>query len=169
MTDIAETGRHILVVEDDPTNRSVMAQAPAAGPRAARPGQATIDAPPVFDLRALQDIVGEEPAVLLEIVAYFDTVSIGIRAELLQVAAAADPITAAMLAHTLKSSSRAVGALRLGALCEVLEAHGAAGRSDRVAPLVGDVVDALDAALAAMRGWLGAQPPAAPLMTRYGL
>ncbi|GGK07737.1 Hpt domain-containing protein [Luteimonas terricola] len=138
MTDIAGTSQHIVVVES------------------------------AFDVRVLRDIVGDEPALLLEIVAYFDTVATGMRAGLLRAAADADAGGAAMLAHSLKSSARSVGALPLGVLCAELEEHGEAGRSDMVAPLVGDVVDAIDAALAAMRCWRGAQAPAAGQMTGYG-
>ena len=124
---------------------------------------------PAFDVRALSDIVGDEPAVMLEIVAYFDTVATRMRAGLLRAAADADAAAAAMLAHSLKSSSRSVGAIPLGALCAQLEAHGEAGRSEMIAPLVGEVVDAMDAALAAMRCWRGAQALATQQMTRGAL
>lgn len=116
-----------------------------------------------FDVRALCAVVGDEPMAMLEIVECFDTVAVGVRAELLRLAVEADAAGAAMLAHRLKSSSRAVGALPLGAACEMLELNGGAGRSDRVAPLVAGVVDALDAALASMRRWRGAQVPAAEM------
>lgn len=139
---------------------------PACGARAAETEAAPA---PVFDVRALRDIVGDEPAVMLEIVAYFDAVATGIRADLLRAALAADAGAAGMLAHRLKSSSRSVGAMPLGTLCGVLEEHAEAGRGDMVAPLVQQVVDALDAALDAMRRWRGAQAAGAPRMTGYGL
>src|SRR5690606_28807952 len=93
----------------------------------------------------------------------FDTVAVGVRAELLRRPVEADAAGAAVLAHRLKPSSRAVGALPLGAACEMLELTGGAGRSDRVAPLVAGVGDALHAALASMRRWRGAQVPAAEM------
>ncbi|MGY1457361.1 Hpt domain-containing protein [Luteimonas sp. A534] len=158
MTDISERGRYSVDVEDAATRRAVTLD-PGAEPANPLP----------FDVEALCAIVGDEPAVLLEIVACFDTVATGMRAELLRAAADADAAAAAMLAHRLKSSSRSVGALPLGALCETLDEHGEAGRSDMVAPLVAEVVDAMDAALAAMRCWRGAQTPAAVQMTRYAL
>lgn len=106
-----------------------------------------------FDVQALCDIVGDEPAVMVEIVACFEEVAVGTRARLLRAAANGDAAEAAMLAHTLKSSSRSVGALPLGALCALLEAEGGAGRVGRAVALVAEVVEALDVALAAMRRW----------------
>jgi len=90
----------------------------------------------------LREFVGDEPAVLLELVDCFETVATGLRAGLLRAGADSDADGAAMLAHSLKSSSRSVGALPLGASCARLEAHGArfdlpvgiavnAGRADR--------------------------------------
>ena len=124
--------------------------------------------PPPFDVGVLREFVGDEPAVLLELVDCFETVATGLRAGLLRAGADSDADGAAMLAHSLKSSSRSVGALPLGASCARLEAHGAAGRHDMVAPLVADVVETMDAALAAMRCWRGAQAQAAAQMTGNG-
>src|SRR5690606_22164903 len=101
----------------------------------------------------LRELVGDEPALVLEILEYFDQVGAGIRAELQAAARAGDTAAAGMLAHRLKSSARSVGALPLGLLCERLEEDVESGRDDRVAPLVAEVVHALDAALAAMRRW----------------
>ncbi|NLA69105.1 MAG: Hpt domain-containing protein [Gammaproteobacteria bacterium] len=122
-----------------------------------------------FDLRALHDTVGDDPAVLGEIIGCFDTVATGMRAGLLRAAADRDAGAAALLAHSLKSSSRAVGALPLGSLCERLEARAAGGRRDGFAPLVADVVEAMDAALAAMRRWRGTMAAAAGRTARQGL
>ena len=126
-------------------------------------------APQDFDPGALRAIVGEEPAVLQEIVGYFDTVASAMRGGLLRAASDGDAASAAMLAHSLKSSTRSVGALPLGALCARLEAHGAGGRGDMLAPLVADVVVAMDAALAAMRSWRRQQAPAVEQGTGCGL
>ncbi|MEN1940234.1 response regulator [Luteimonas sp. MJ246] len=140
-----------------------MAQAPPPGTRRVPAAAAMPRAEAVFDVHALREIVGDEPSVMVEIVAYFDTVATGIRAELLRAAASGDAAEAVMLAHRLKSSSRSVGALPLGRLCAVLEDEGATatGSTGSLVSMVADVVDALDAALHAMRGWRGAGPAAA--------
>ena len=120
----------------------------------------------VFDVRVLREISGDEPQAMVELVECFDEVAIGIRAGLLQAAADADAGQAAMLAHSLKSSSRALGALELGDLCALLEADCGSGRSDCIGPGVAGVVAALDAALGAMRGWRAEQAHIAPLQGR---
>jgi HPt (histidine-containing phosphotransfer) domain-containing protein len=119
-----------------------------------------------FDVRVLRDISGDEPQVMLELVECFDEVATGIRAGLLQALADCDAGQAAMLAHSLKSSSRALGAMVLGELCAELEAYGGAGRLDRITPAVTAVVGELDAALAAMRHWRAAQAYAPPWQGR---
>ena len=113
----------------------------------------------VFDVTALREIVGDEPGVMLEIVAYFDTVAMEIRAELLRAAEAGDGTGAVMLAHRLKSSARSVGALPLSEVCDALESDGADGAGEPLERRVAAVVDALDAALAAMRDWRGSRAP----------
>lgn len=152
--------------------RAVLARWMAAG--AAGDGRAPAAMPPpasadAFDVRALREIVGDEPALMVEIVAYFDTVAADIRDGLLRAAAAGDVAAAGMLAHRLKSSARSVGALPLGLVCAGLEEHVDAGRSGDVAPLVEQVVQALDAALAAMGRWRDDELAAQARMTRYGL
>ena len=121
-----------------------------------------------FDASALHELVGDEPALVLEILAYFDEVAAGIRADILQAARAGDAAEAGMLAHRLKSSARSVGALRLGQVCGRLEEDVDAGRGDLVATRVVDVVDALDTALAAMRRWRAARAEE-QVMERYAL
>ena len=99
---------------------------------------------------------------MVELVECFDEVATGIRAGLLQAVAECDAGQVAMLAHSLKSSSRALGAMVLGELCARLEAHGGGGRLERSDPAVTAVVGELDAALAAMRHWRAAQASASP-------
>lgn len=120
---------------------------------------ATAAAPggPDFDAAALRELVGDEPALLVEIVEYFGTVAADMRAELLAAAAAADGTAAVELAHRLKSSARSVGAHPLGALCEALEAGGGHQPPAVLQDQAAGVVAALDAALAAMGEWRGRQ------------
>lgn len=138
-----------------------------AGGAAGGGGHPTDVAPRVFDVNALRGIVGDEPEVMVEIVAYFDTVAMEIRAEMLRAAGAGDGVDAVMLAHRLKSSARSVGALPLGELCEALENNGSRGTGEPLAQRIASVVDALDAALAAMRQWRGARMPADDSMTAW--
>ncbi|MBJ6984177.1 response regulator [Luteimonas sp. MC1750] len=122
-----------------------------------------------FDAGALRELVGDEPAVVLEILAYFDEVATGIRADLLAAAAAGDAAGAGMLAHRLKSSARSVGAAPLGLLCARLEEHAGSVQGAGFAALVDEVVQALDAALVAMRRWRAVGGARGQDMTRYAL
>lgn len=122
-----------------------------------------------FDAGALRELVGDEPALVLEILAYFDEVASGMRADLLVAAAAGDAAGAGMLAHRLKSSARSVGATRLGLLCARLEERAAAAQGEDLAALVDNVVQALDAALVAMRRWRAGGGAGGQVMTRYAL
>ncbi|GHD67504.1 hypothetical protein GCM10007164_07620 [Luteimonas padinae] len=124
---------------------------------------------PVFEASALRELVGDERGLMLEILDYFDDVATGMRDELLRAARTGDAGEAGMLAHRLKASARSVGAVPLALLCARLEEHVDARRRDGVGPLVQQVVDALDAALAAMRRWRAAAVAPAPDMTRYAL
>lgn len=136
------------------------AETPAAVATAAEPAE--------FDVRTLCELVGDEPGLVLEILEYFDQVAADIRAGLQSAVLAGDTAAAGMLAHRLKSSARSVGALPLALRCERLEESVESGRGDRVAPLVAQVVHALDAALAAMRRWRAGSSAALPDMTRNG-
>lgn len=121
-----------------------------------------------FDVRALRELVGDEPGLVLEIVGYFDEVASGIRGELLQAGCTGEVSAAGMLAHRLKSSARSVGAVRLAEVCGRLEEDAEAGRGDLAGLRVVEVVDALDAALAAMRRWRAART-GEPNMARCAL
>lgn len=142
--------------------RAVLARWMVPGPGAGAVAEPVPVQAAIFDVGVLRDTVGEE-ALMLEIVVHFDAMATGMRDELLRAASDTDAGGAAMLAHRLKSSSRSVGALRLGASCSTLEEQVEAGRGDMVEPMVADVVDALDAALAAMRCWSAAHS----LATQY--
>lgn len=140
----------------DDDDGPVAAAAPAPAPAAAS-----------FDVATLGEIVGEEPALMLEILAYFDETSAAMRTELLGAVAAGNAVEAGMLAHRLKASAQAVGAKPLGAACARLEQYvdGGGGR-EGLAPLVDAIMEALDAALVAMRHWRAAQGRET-VMTRY--
>lgn len=60
-------------------------------------------------------------------------------------------VAASELAHKLKSSSRSVGAIRLGALCEALEREGRAGAITPCTTLVPLVLQGFDTVQAQIR------------------
>lgn len=81
----------------------------------------------VVDISLLRQVVGDEADVvryfLTEYLASAHTEAAALRAA----TASGDAGGAAMIAHRLKSSSRLIGALALGDLCDELESAGQAG------------------------------------------
>jgi CheY-like chemotaxis protein/HPt (histidine-containing phosphotransfer) domain-containing protein len=106
------------------------------------------------DVGVLEDLVGNDPAVILDLLQGFRD-NVGRSAELLKAACSVgDMNTTIEQAHRLKSSARTVGALVLGALCEEIETAGKAGASDTLAqllPAFERVSDAVNAFLMAFR------------------
>jgi PAS domain S-box-containing protein len=87
----------------------------------------------VLDLGVLAAQVGDDPATQRELLALFLTHAARQAAAL---RTAGDAAAAAALAHQLKSSARAVGALALGELCAAIEAAAQAGEFAAVAPSI---------------------------------
>lgn len=79
------------------------------------------DALPLWDPLALQRIVGDNSATQNRLLAKYLTTAETTLQEILQAIEASEWAQASALGHKLKSSSRSVGAMQLGALCEVLE------------------------------------------------
>jgi signal transduction histidine kinase/CheY-like chemotaxis protein/HPt (histidine-containing phosphotransfer) domain-containing protein len=106
------------------------------------------------DVGVLEDLVGNDPAVIFDLLQGFQD-NAGRTAELLKAACSAgDMATTIEQAHRLKSSARTVGALVLGALCEEIETAGKAGASDTLAqllPVFERESDAVNAFLVAFR------------------
>jgi two-component system sensor histidine kinase/response regulator len=121
-----------------------------ATPAPAAPSGAHWEQFAAWDAMVLPRIVGDNPATQQRLLSKYritatETVT-GIRIS----AAGADWAEVSELAHKLKSSSRSVGALRLGALCEALEREGRVGAADTCAPLVPLVMQAFDDVLASL-------------------
>jgi PAS domain S-box-containing protein len=93
------------------------------------------------DITVLAKLVGDDTAILHELLGDFAQSSAQLARDLH--AAAGDPARVAAIAHRLKSSSRMVGALRLGDICADLEAAGKAAETDRIR----DTLPAFDRAL----------------------
>jgi len=106
------------------------------------------------DVGVLEDLVGNDPAVILDLLQSFQD-SAGRSAELLKAACSVGDMAATIeQAHRLKSSARAVGAMVLGALCEEIETAGKAGAGDTLAqllPVFEREADAVNAFLVAFR------------------
>jgi CheY-like chemotaxis protein/HAMP domain-containing protein len=107
------------------------------GDTASRPEEKTADrstaaepeSDPRFDpavLRGLADL-GQGDEFVPRVVDKYLSASAGLLAALRDAVAAADPKAVAAAAHTLKSSSAQIGAVRLSALCKELEALGRSG------------------------------------------
>jgi HPt (histidine-containing phosphotransfer) domain-containing protein len=92
-----------------------------------------VEAEPPVDISVLKALVGEDPAVLHDVLQDFIGTTARIAAELRAACAAGQGSAARAAAHKLKSSARAVGALALGELCETLEKAGATGDAAQLA------------------------------------
>jgi len=79
------------------------------------------DAMPLWDPLALQKIVGDNPATKSHLLAKYLATAEATLQGILQAIQGHQWALAAALGHKLKSSSRSVGAMQLGALCEALE------------------------------------------------
>ncbi|MBS0388571.1 MAG: Hpt domain-containing protein [Proteobacteria bacterium] len=93
---------------------------------AGAPLQPTPVAMPV-DIGVLKELVGDNAAVINEVLQDFRVSAARIVAELRAACTARQSKLAGAAAHKLKSSARAVGALELGELCAALERAGKAG------------------------------------------
>ncbi|MDP2267447.1 MAG: Hpt domain-containing protein, partial [Thiobacillus sp.] len=87
--------------------------------------QATVAGP--VDVSVLKALVGDDPAVIREFLHDFRVSAAKAAAELKAACENGQAAQAGALAHKLKSSSRSVGALALGDLCDELENFGRIG------------------------------------------
>lgn len=117
-------------------------------------------APPV-DVSRLQSLVGPDPAVILDFVTDYRASAHLIGTALLAACHGKDAASAGAQAHKLKSSSRSVGAMELGELCDRMEAAGKAGRLDTL----GLLCPVFDRELQAVLAFLDARIRAAPAVS----
>jgi signal transduction histidine kinase/CheY-like chemotaxis protein/HPt (histidine-containing phosphotransfer) domain-containing protein len=75
-------------------------------------------------LGILESLVGDDPAIVLDLLADFRTIANAIAVDLRFACEQAQPLAASAHAHKFKSSARSVGALALGDVCEQIEVHG---------------------------------------------
>lgn len=107
----------------------------------------------VLDVRVLEGIVGSEPDAVARFLRDFLGYAACWSEEMRQAAGSARWSVVHLLAHRLKSSSRSVGALELGDLCQRLEDAGATSCATRVP----DLMHRLDLALEAVRAAVAAR------------
>jgi PAS domain S-box-containing protein len=112
--------------------------APAPGGTA--PGDAGAGA--VFEVGRLQALVGEDPATVREFLEDYWTQAQVLAQDLRNAAAAGGTDVVASLAHRLKSSSRAVGAMRFAEVCNSLEAAARSGEPSRIEEILADFTSA---------------------------
>ncbi|TAN70409.1 MAG: response regulator [Methylobacter sp.] len=88
------------------------------------------------DVNVLKALVGNDPAVVRELLHDFHSSATQIAAELKTAYVAGQAEQVGALAHKLKSSARSVGALALGELCAEIEQVGKAGQVDALNALL---------------------------------
>ncbi len=102
---------------------------------------------PSLDPAALRNLAGLEQAgsdLVDRVVQMYLSSSTSLAAEIRAGAEAEDPERVAAAAHTLKSSSAQVGAMKLSSLCKEIEARGRGGFGEGVANLVDEVESELE-------------------------
>lgn len=109
------------------------------------------------DVRILESLVGDDPAVIRELLGDFRTSATAIARELVAACANGKSARAGEQAHKLKSSARAVGALALGELCEAMETAGRAHSSEALATLL----PLFERELESVHAFLDSVPPGA--------
>jgi HPt (histidine-containing phosphotransfer) domain-containing protein len=92
-----------------------------------------LDGAPVLDQAVLADLrasVGDDQEFMVELVETYVTEGTANMDSLLAAAAAQDCAAIVRPAHTLKSTSASLGAMRLSAICRGIEEAGRASRSE---------------------------------------
>jgi HPt (histidine-containing phosphotransfer) domain-containing protein len=84
-------------------------------------------------LAELRSVTGGDDAFILELVETYVAEGTANMEGMLAAAAAGDPAAIVRPAHTLKSSSASLGAMRLSAIARAIEEAGRAGASERLA------------------------------------
>jgi two-component system sensor histidine kinase/response regulator len=90
------------------------------------------------DVSALEALIGSDPQAIKEVLQDFRVSAARLSVDLAAACAAQRAAQTAAIAHTLKSSARSAGALRLGELCAHIEIAGHAGDLTAVAALLPD-------------------------------
>jgi HPt (histidine-containing phosphotransfer) domain-containing protein len=90
----------------------------------------------LVDLGTLAAIVGDDPAVIQEVIEAFDVNATEASREIHRGLTSGAPAAVAEAAHKLKSGANSIGARRLAALCEAMEEAANAGSVEQMSALV---------------------------------
>ena len=120
----------------------------AATTPVAKPKQPDVSALAVWDANALKRVVGDNPAAHVRLLDKYLLTAKEILAAIRGGAESRRWSDVADQAHKLKSSSRSVGALQLGALCESLERAGRSNNADLCMVLVQSVAQSYEQVVA---------------------
>lgn len=119
-----------------------------------KPGSAPLDAAAVLDPQALERLreldPGGQSKLLARIVDAFSTSVARLLPQINKALEAGDLAAIHHVAHTLKSSSASIGAIKLSRLCADIEAVSRTGRSDGLA----DAIAAFNTEVGAVQGAL---------------
>jgi PAS domain S-box-containing protein len=107
-----------------------------------------------IDITILEGLIGRNPTVVHAFLQDFQANAADIGADLRAAGTSKDILKAGALAHKLKSSARAVGALALGELCAQIEDASSAGLSNKLF----EILPRWEAELAAVEDYLAALP-----------
>jgi CheY-like chemotaxis protein/HPt (histidine-containing phosphotransfer) domain-containing protein len=110
----------------------------------------------LLDLNVLRGLIGDDPQALQELLADFLASARRVRSDLVRVWATSDAQRVVELAHKLKSSARAVGALALGERCAELERAGGVGEPSAISARLDALLGTLGAVERAVERELGA-------------
>ncbi len=95
-----------------------------------------VDGEPILDQGVLGELrasIGDDDAFMVELVETYVAEGMASMAALLAAAAALDSAAVVRPAHTMKSTSASLGAMRLSAICRAIEADGRESRTDSLA------------------------------------
>ncbi len=92
--------------------------------------------PAALDVRALMEMVGDDPDVIRQLLRSFRTNALRPEKEMHLACQNAELDRAASVAHKLTSSARSVGAIRLGKVCADIEAAARAAASPALTSLL---------------------------------
>jgi len=122
-------------------------------PRASKgkPPRATPATSAALQVQMLEALVGNDPQVIEEFLREFHASARQLGAELVGAGSTGNAAEAARIAHKLKSSARAVGAVPLGELCATIEAAGKANDATAIQALLPEFESALAAVMQEIR------------------
>ncbi len=120
-------------------------------PRTSTSGGAAAE-PPVWDAATLPRMVGHDAALHARMLELFLRDAPGQIDAIKHAAEAGDLLLAAGAAHTLKTSARMVGALRMGLLCEDIETAADTAEAAQCRTLISGLADSYQRARAYIRG-----------------